>query len=169
MNLTHRLLLPLFAGAAVLLGACGKSNAPVAATTASVATDGVRTIELTANDAMKFNVTEIRAQPGEKLRVSLTNLGHMPRQAMAHNWVLLRSMDDAAVLSFASAAASKMPDYLPDDRTAVLAHTKFLGGGETDTIEFSAPAQPGEYPYLCSFPGHAALMRGKLIVGPAKT
>ena len=68
-------------------------------------------------------------------------------------------------MAFAMSVASKLPNYLPDDPGAVLAHTKLLGGGETDTVEFSAPAQAGEYPFLCTFPGHVALMRGKLIVG----
>ena len=38
-----------------------------------------------------------------------------------------------------------------------------LGGGEETTIEFEAPAK-GEYTFICSFPGHYALMNGKFIV-----
>jgi azurin len=164
MNLTTRLMLAFTAGLSLLFTGCGKSDAPVSAAAAPAA-DGVRTIEITANDAMKFSLTEIRAQPGEKIRVALTNTGRMPKQAMGHNWVLLTPRDDAAVLAFAAAAAARMPDYLPEDKSAVLAHTKVLGGGETDTIEVTVPAVPGVYPFLCSFPGHAALMKGKLIVG----
>lgn len=93
----------------------------------------------------------------------------MPKQTMAHNWVLLMPMSDADVTAFSTAAASHAPEYMPEDRYKVIAHTKFLGPNETDTIEISAPATPGVYPYLCSFPGHAALMRGKLIVSPAKS
>jgi azurin len=164
MNLPTRILLVLAAGSSLLFTGCGKSEAPVSAA-AGVPADGVRTIEITANDAMKFSVTEIHAQPGEKLRIALTNLGRMPKQAMAHNWVLITPRDDAAVLSFANALAGRMPDYLPEDKSAVLAHTKLLGGGEADTVEFTVPTAPGAYPFLCTFPGHAALMRGKLIVG----
>ncbi|AOS43321.1 Azurin precursor [Lacunisphaera limnophila] len=163
MNHPTRILLALVAGASLLFTGCGKSEAPAPS---AAPADGVRTIEITANDTMKFNLTEIRAQPGEKLRVALTNLGRMPKQAMGHNWVLLTPRDDAAVLAFAASAAARMPDYLPDDKSAVLAHTRILGGGESDTIEFTVPAQPGEYPFLCTFPGHAALMKGKLIVRP---
>ena len=36
--------------------------------------------------------------------------------------------------------------------------------GESDTVTFDAPAEPGAYPYLCSFPGHFALMQGVLTV-----
>ncbi|MGD1893724.1 MAG: plastocyanin/azurin family copper-binding protein [Cyclobacteriaceae bacterium] len=45
----------------------------------------------------------------------------------------------------------------------MIVHTKFIGGGESDTITFEAPS-PGTYDYICSFPGHYALMQGKLIV-----
>ena len=46
---------------------------------------------------------------------------------------------------------------------SVLANTKVVGGGEKDTIEFTAPA-PGTYDYICTFPGHYAIMKGKLVV-----
>jgi azurin len=44
-----------------------------------------------------------------------------------------------------------------------VAHTKLIGGGESDTINFTI-TEPGTYDYICSFPGHLALMKGKLIV-----
>lgn len=161
MKLTDLLTFLIVAGAALLLSACGKSDASASA---APTVDGVRTVAISADDAMKFSLTEIRARAGEKIRVTLTNAGRMPKQAMGHNWVLLTPRDDAAVMAFAASAAAKMPEYLPDDRSAVLAHTKVLGGGESDTIEVTAPAQPGEYPFVCTFPGHAALMKGKLVV-----
>jgi azurin len=45
-----------------------------------------------------------------------------------------------------------------------VAHTRLLDPGKSTTIYFTAPKEPGRYPYLCSFPGHAQLMRGVLIV-----
>jgi azurin len=57
------------------------------------------------------------------------------------------------------------PTHIPTGTAAkIIAQTKLLGPGETDTIDFTAPAQPGEYPFLCTFPGHFALMKGKLVV-----
>ena len=123
-----------------------------------------REIAITSNDSMQFNVREITAKPGETLRVKFSNVGTFPKQAMGHNWVLLRPMTEAAFNAFAMDCASKAPDYLPADRSAVLAHTKMLGGGESDLIEFTAPDKPGSYPFLCTFPGHFAMMRGKFIV-----
>ena len=164
MNLLTRIPLVLVAGSTLLFCGCGKSAAPASSAAAAPA-DGIRTVEITANDAMKYSLTEIRARPGEKIRIALTNLGRMPKQTMGHNWVLLTPRDDAAVLALANSVASRMPDYLPEDKSAVLAHTRILGGGESDTIEFTVPVEPGDYPFLCTFPGHAALMKGRLIVG----
>ena len=57
-------------------------------------------------------------------------------------------------------------DYLPPALSdMVLAHTERVGGGETTEVVFTASETPGEYEYLCSFPGHyAAGMKGFLIV-----
>lgn len=123
-----------------------------------------REIVITSNDSMQFNVREITAKPGETLRVKFSNLGKFHKQAMGHNWVLLQPMTEAAFNAFAMECAAKAPDYLPADRSAVLVHTKMLGGGESDLIEVTAPAKPGSYPFLCTFPGHFAMMRGKFIV-----
>ncbi len=168
MKAIPSLFLPLIAGAALLLAGCGKSEASAAGTApvATPAADGVKTVTITADDTMKFNVTEIRAQAGEKLRVTFKNVGRMPKQAMGHNWVLLLPMADNEVLALAQAAAARAPEYVPADATKILVHTKLLGPNESDTVEFTAPAAPGEYPFVCTFPGHAALMKGKLIVAP---
>lgn len=167
MKALPSLLLPLVAVAALSLTGCGKSEAPAAATAAAQApaADGVKTVSITADDTMKFNVTEIRAVAGEKVRVTFKNVGRMPKQAMGHNWVLLVPMTDSEVLALAQTAAARAPEHQPADASKVVAHTKLLGPNESDTVEFTAPA-PGEYPFVCTFPGHAALMKGKLIVAP---
>ena len=163
MKLLSRLL-PLVASVSLLLAGCGKTEAPASR---AAAADGSVAVEITANDAMKFSVTEIRATAGAKVSVTLTNLGNMPKQAMGHNWVLFTALSDADLATLIQAAASRpAADYLPADTTKVLAHTKLLGAKESDTVEFTAPTAPGEYPFACTFPGHAALMKGKLIVTP---
>ena len=82
---------------------------------------------------------------------------------MGHNVVVL--LPDTDLDRFARAAArAGATDYIPPNmRDQVVAHTRMLGGGESDTIRFPAPA-PGTYPFLCSFPGHYLAMRGTLIV-----
>jgi len=157
----HLLLLSGAALATLLFAGCGQGND--ASPTVSSA-DGVRSVTITANDTMKFSLTEIRAAPGEKLRIVLNNVGRMPKQTMGHNWVLFQAMEDGDLNRLGMEAAQNAPDYLPADRSTILAKTKILGPGETDTITFTVPERAGEYPFSCTFPGHFALMRGKLIV-----
>jgi len=79
---------------------------------------------------------------------------------MGHNWVLLEKGTN--VSSFAiSAMKEKDNEYIPSSN--VLAATSLIGGGEQTSITFTAPS-PGEYDFICSFPGHYGLMKGKLIV-----
>jgi azurin len=55
--------------------------------------------------------------------------------------------------------------YLPAAvRDRVIAFTPMLGGGQAATVEFKAPEAPGEYPFLCTFPGHAPSMNGIMTV-----
>ena len=53
--------------------------------------------------------------------------------------------------------------YIPESDD-VLAYTDIVPPGEDFSISFRAPAQPGRYPYLCTFPGHWMVMNGELIV-----
>lgn len=120
----------------------------------------VRTIILNSNDQMKFDKTEIRVKAGEKIKLTLNHTGKLPKTAMGHNFVLLAKGTDIA--KFATAAMdSKATQYIP--AKGVLAHTKLIGGGESTTIEFTVPAK-GVYDFICSFPGHYAMMKGKFIV-----
>ena len=124
-----------------------------------------RTVTITANDEMKLSLTEISAKPGEVLRIRLLAVGTAPKAAMAHNFVLLNTGSNQIV--FAEAAAKAVStDYIPPAlKSAVIASTILIGNGESAEIVFKVPAKKGNYPYLCSFPGHfAAGARGKLIV-----
>mgnify|MGYP002817435681 CR=1 FL=1 len=126
---------------------------------------GAKVVKITGNDQMRYDITEIKAKAGEAVRVELTNIGKMPAAAMSHNWVLLnRSVTEEEFTAFALASSQNAPSYIAPDSDLVLAKTKTLGPGESDSVEFEAPAEPGVYEFLCTFPGHFALMRGKLIV-----
>jgi azurin len=170
----------LFSGSLLLvlgLAGCGPSeksadtaSATSAAATAANASSATRpttgrVLAITANDAMKFNVTEIHARPGEALAVTLTNEGTAPKFSMGHNWVLLAA--DTDLNAFASdAATAAATEYIPASfKDRVLAATKLLGPKEADTVLFYAPKVPGRYPFICAFPGHMQVgMKGELIV-----
>ncbi|MGO3182937.1 MAG: azurin [Aequorivita sp.] len=139
-----------------------KSTPAEATTTDSDSKEAVVTIE--GNDQMKFNKSEIRVKAGQKVKLTLKHVGKMEKNVMGHNWALLTKDADMAAVGQAAASAADN-DYIPADMTdKFIAHTKMLGGGESDTIEFEAPTEPGTYTFMCTFPGHYALMQGKFIV-----
>lgn len=122
-------------------------------------------IEITGNDQMQFNTKAFEVTEGQKVVLSFKHIGQLPAVAMGHNVVILKS--GTAVPAFATKCApAKDTGYIPQDeesKAAIVAHTKMLGGGESDEITFTAPA-PGEYPFICSFPGHFAIMQGVMTV-----
>jgi azurin len=127
-----------------------------------VDSDGVVNVSMITNDRMKFNLKKITVKAGQKIKLTLAHTGKLDKRMMGHNVVFLNK--GTKLSTFASkAAAAKDNDFIPEGTTAVLAHTKMLGGGETTTIEFTAP-EAGVYDYICSFPAHYAMMKGKLIV-----
>jgi len=117
-------------------------------------------IVITGNDTMQFDKTAIEIKAGEPIKIVFKNGGNLPKVAMGHNLVILKPGTDP--IAFGGAAASaKDTEYIPQDeanKALVVANTKVLGPGEEDTIEVTLEA--GEYPFVCSFPGHAAIMKG---------
>ena len=162
------ILLPVLSGA-ILLAGCGQKQesaaASAAATPAGAAAPAVATFELTANDTMKFNITRLEVKAGQDVKVTLTNMGPLPKAAMGHNWILLKKgVDPKAFVDGAVMAAAT--DYVPAAAAdQIIAHTKLLGPKQSDEVSFKAPTEPGEYKFLCSFPAHfLSGMTGVLVV-----
>lgn len=121
-------------------------------------------ITLLSDDQMKFDTKEIHVRAGQTVKLTLKHTGTMPVTSMGHNFVLLENGINLSEFA-QSAAKSKLPHYnIPEELLdLVIAHTKMIGGGETVSIEFEAPRK-GTYDFLCSFPGHHGIMKGKFIV-----
>lgn len=179
------LLLPLM----LFVTACGGGSSDQKADQSSAteeATAEVRTINIIGVDQMKYTVDDksqegivtgatvtdslvlleaITASPGEKIRIRLTTKSKLPAMAMSHNFVLLKQDTDVDAFDQAASRA-KENDYIPSDfMDQIIAHTALAGGGETVEVTFTVPEKTGDYPYLCSFPGHyAAGMKGTLKV-----
>ncbi|MBO3097585.1 azurin [Gelidibacter pelagius] len=120
------------------------------------------TILLNSNDKMQFDKSEITAFEGQTVILTLKHTGTMPVTAMGHNFVLISK--GVSVSEFAKIAIkAKENDYIPRDLKHVIAHTDLIGGGDSTTVIFKVPAK-GTYDFLCSFPGHSAIMKGKFNV-----
>lgn len=168
-------VLPLLVCVLTFAG-CGKKEeaAPAAASTpapapaatpAAPAAPAPAVIEITANDAMKFNLTRFEVAAGQEVKITFTNMGTMPKVAMGHNLIVLKK--DIDVKAYADAAVMAVAtDYVPAAKAdQVIAHTKLLGPKQTDEITFKAPAEAGEYPFICSFPAHyLSGMKGVMVV-----
>lgn len=122
-------------------------------------------IEIVVNsgDNMKFDVKTIVVRQGQEVILTLNHLGKASIKTMGHNFVLLEK--GVSIGKFAQKASkAKDNDYIPvDHENEVVAYTRMIGGGESDVITFQSPER-GEYDFICSFPGHSSIMRGRLIV-----
>ncbi len=164
------------AALALSLAGCGRASPPTppaATTTRPVDADfpsygngPTQVIQVSADDAMRFNGNRFTVHAGQPVRIELTNKGHRAKEEMAHNFVILQSGAHVSTFNLSSALA-KATDYLPPDQMdQIFAHTDLAGPGQTVAVEFTAPA-PGQYPFLCNFPGHyAAGMKGTMTVVP---
>ncbi len=123
-----------------------------------------RKLSIQSSGGLQFAQKELHAKAGERLSLTFENPDVMP-----HNWVLVKIGAMEHVGELATRLITE-PDalersYVPESAD-VLAYTRLMDPQKTTTIHFTAPAQPGRYPYICTFPGHWMLMRGELIVAP---
>ena len=123
---------------------------------------------LTVADTLSFDRTSLtvsRACP--RFTVRLDHVGKLPTQAMGHSWVLVQAADAAAVAADGLAAGPTKDNLAPRD-PRVLAATRVIGPGESTSVDLPlGTLRVGErYTYVCTFPGHHALMQGSLTVTP---
>lgn len=115
---------------------------------------------------MKFSPDRLEVRAGAKVMLLFRNA----KCPLQHNFLLLKP----GALNTVGALADHMltdPDamakhYFPVSGDILVNGNKLVGIGQSDLIEFTAPTQPGDYPFLCTFPGHWRLMNGVLKVTP---
>ena len=134
-------------------------NAP---TTSGTLLEGAREITLDAVAGLQYSTRLIEVKAGEPLAWKLRNTDVMP-----HNLVLVKR-GGAQVVGDASFKMLTDPDagkkhYVPD-LPQVLSFIPVINPGKEHTLHFRAPEEPGDYPYLCTFPGHWKAMNGILRV-----
>jgi azurin len=124
---------------------------------------GVQVVPIAAvPEQMLFDVKWFTVQMAKPVQIVLTNPDAMP-----HNLVVGAP---GSVQEIGSAAAAMPPPtdprgkaYVPNS-PLVLHATRLLSAGETDRLNFTAPAKPGEYVFVCTFPGHWIRMYGVMLV-----
>lgn len=134
--------------------------APADAAAAPAAGNCATTVE--ANDAMQFNTKEIQVSKAcKEFTITLKHTGTQPKASMGHNIVIGKTEDMDGIFKDGVGAADT--DYVKADDARVVAHTKLIGGGEESSLTLDpAKLADGEYKFACTFPGHGALMNGKV-------
>lgn len=123
-------------------------------------------IDLKADDAMKFDKAAITVSASCKtIVIKLTHTGKLPVTAMGHNVVISNTANLQPVAQDGMKAGAPLSYVMAGDKR-VVAFTKLVGGGASTTVSFpgSALKVGGDYSFFCSFPGHWAIMKGKLTV-----
>ena len=130
---------------------------------------GVATIELKpdSKNPLGYDKTELSVKAGQKVKLTLNNTGSIAPQP--HNFLLLKpgKLDAVGMLANAMLADPQgmVKSYIPEAAKAdIVVNTKLVQPNQSETIEFTAPADAGDYPYMCTFPGHWMLMRGVMHV-----
>ncbi|MDN5215541.1 plastocyanin/azurin family copper-binding protein [Fulvivirgaceae bacterium BMA12] len=118
-----------------------------------------REITIKTIPGLKFDQEEITVKAGAKIKWVFEN-----PDDMLHNLLVVKpgTADEVADLAIKLGLKGQEKNYVPDSEQ-VLYHTNILQPHSSEVIYFVAPA-PGEYTYVCTFPGHAVMMRGKLVV-----
>ncbi len=147
------------------------SSAGAATTTAASAkrvadmpsdwTDGPdEELEIGTQPGMQYDTRFLTVEAGSKIKLTLNN-----PDDMIHNLVITKpdAADAVGNAALKLGLEGQAKGYVPNSDD-VLFHTNLLEPGSSDVIYFVAPDEPGDYQFVCTFPGHAASMRGVLRV-----
>jgi len=110
---------------------------------------------------MRYDVTELTISPRTQVKIVFENTDDMP-----HNMVFFQPDTDVVAVSnkqLEKPDEALKRNWLPEDPRMWL-HSKLLNPKEREEIAFTAPEKPGIYPFVCTFPGHAVTMQGRLKV-----
>ncbi|CAN7710523.1 azurin [Pseudomonas sp. GL-B-26] len=119
-------------------------------------------VTVDSTDQMSFDTKEISIDKSCKtFTVELKHSGSLPKNVMGHNWVLSKTADMQPIATDGLSAGIEK-NYLKADDARIIAHTKIIGAGETDSVTFdvSKLAAGESYGFFCSFPGHISMMKG---------
>jgi azurin len=142
MRLTRLVLIVL-----IVIQARGMSDEPVLFT--------IKTLPA----QMRYDVTELTISPRAQVKIIFENTDDMP-----HNMVFFQPDTDVVAVSnkqLEKPEEAVKRNWLPEDPRMWL-HSKLLNPKEREEIVFTAPDKPGIYPFVCTFPGHAVTMQGRL-------
>ena len=121
-------------------------------------------IKITGSDMMKYDIQEINI-PSKcvSFEIKLKHGGKLPVSAMGHNIVITEESDFMPVAQLINMGNGIENGYLPAS-DKILFRSDMIGGGESTslTVDLSKLDGTKSHIYFCSFPGHWAIMKGKI-------
>ena len=117
-----------------------------------------RRIEVGVLAGLKFNTDRIEAKAGEKIVFVFPN---DDSSGMTHNLAIITPGSRQTVLDAAIAmgAAGLKKNFIPEI-PELLASTPQVAQGMKYTLYFAVPEEPGNYHFICTYPGHGLIMQG---------
>jgi azurin/lysophospholipase L1-like esterase len=115
---------------------------------------------LTRLEKMQYDTKSFDVQAGEQVKLTFRNDDFLP-----HNIVITepKSADEIALAGINLGAKGFEKGFVPDS-DKIIASSKLIDHKQEEVLTFTAPKTPGDYEFVCTFPGHAALMRGVMKV-----
>jgi gluconolactonase len=113
-------------------------------------------------EKLVYDIKSFTVKTGQKINVTFKNPDFPP-----HNLLFVKpgQADVVAQMAVNMGAEGFAKQFKPDT-DKILWGTTMIDHGQSEKFSFTAPA-PGDYPYICTFPGHAILMRGVMKVLPS--
>ena len=125
---------------------------------------GLKIIRISAvKERMLYDLKQFEVRAGQPVKLEFVN-----PDAISHNLVIIRPGTEEAVglevnRMIADPKQIEIGQYIPET-DAILFHTEMVPPNSSETLRFIAPKEPGNYPYICTFPGHWTIMKGVMVV-----
>jgi azurin len=119
-------------------------------------------ITVDSTDQMSYDTKAIEIDKScKEFTINLKHSGSLPKAFMGHNLVISKEAD-AQPIATDGLSVGIDKNYIKDGDTRVIAHTKVIGAGETDSLKLDVSKldAAGKYMFFCSFPGHISMMKG---------
>ncbi|WP_329274024.1 azurin [Streptomyces sp. NBC_00691] len=124
-------------------------------------------VTVDSTDQMSYDTKEITIDRScKEFTIRLTFSGELAKNVMGHNLVISRTADMQNIVTEGMSQGLDN-DYLKKDNPAIIAHTAMIAAEEKETSVTFDPSKlevGGDYSFFCTFPGHVAMMKGKVVV-----
>ena len=113
-------------------------------------------IELGVLPGLRYDIKQFVVRPSSELHIRFKN-----SDTMQHNLVITQPGKRQEVVDLALRLGANGParHFVPDT-PLVLQATRVIAMNQQAELKFKTPVEEGDYPFVCTFPGHGSFMHG---------